>query len=157
MPFLCLIALVSSSPIAQIYPGYGASPYSPYAVAHAPVAIAHAPIVHAAPLVKHVVPEPIDPNPHYSFSYGVSDHHTGDNKQAEETLVNGVVHGSYSLQEPDGTIRKVTYTADKINGFNAVVEKHGVAHHVAPKVVASPYIAHAAPVVAAPAYGGYYH
>lgn len=163
MPFLCLIALVSSSPIAQIYPGYGASPYAPYAVAHAPLAVAHAPYVHAAPLVKHVVPEPVDPNPHYSFSYGVSDHHTGDNKQAEETLVNGVVHGSYSLQEPDGTIRKVTYTADKINGFNAVVEKHGVAHHVAPKVVAAPLLAHAAPalvhspVLAAPAYGGYYH
>lgn len=156
MPFLCLIALVSSSPIAPVYPGYGVSPYAPYA--HAPFAVAHAPIVHAAPLVKHVVHEPIDPNPHYSFSYGVSDHHTGDNKQAEETLVNGVVHGSYSLQEPDGTVRKVTYTADNINGFNAVVEKHGVAHHAAPKVVAAPYLAHAAPVLAAaPAYGGYYH
>lgn len=46
---------------------------------------------------------------HYYFiqhSYGVSDPHTGDNKHAEETLVNGVVHGSYSLTEPDGTIRK---------------------------------------------------
>lgn len=53
-----------------------------------------------------------------SFSYGVSDPHTGDNKHQEETLTNGVVHGSYSLTEPDGTIRKVTYTADKINGFN---------------------------------------
>lgn len=40
------------------------------------------------------------------YSYGVSDPHTGDNKHAEETLVNGVVHGSYSLTEPDGTIRK---------------------------------------------------
>lgn len=51
----------------------------------------------------------------------------------------------------------VTYTADKINGFNAVVEKAGVAHHAAPvaKVVApvahvAPYVH--APVVAAPAY-----
>lgn len=29
----------------------------------------------------------------------------------------------YSLTEPDGTIRRVTYTADDINGFNAVVER----------------------------------
>lgn len=97
-----------------------------------------------------------------SFSYGVSDPHTGDNKHAEETLVNGVVHGSYSLTEPDGTIRKVTYTADKVNGFNAVVEKAGVAHHAAPvaKVVAhAPVLSHGpvfahGPVVA-PAYHGH--
>lgn len=161
---MCFIALVSASPIAQVYPGY--SPYgygAPLAVAHAPLAVAHAPVV-----AKHIVhAEPVDPNPHYSFSYGVSDPHTGDNKHAEESLVNGVVHGSYSLTEPDGTIRKVTYTADKINGFNAVVEKAGVAHHVAPvaKVLAhAPVVAHAAPLVAhapavyaAPAYHGYYH
>lgn len=95
-----------------------------------------------------------------SFSYGVSDPHTGDNKHAEETLVNGVVHGSYSLTEPDGTIRKVTYTADKINGFNAVVEKAGVAHHAtpiahAPLVAHAPaVVAHAPAVLAAPAYHG---
>lgn len=96
-----------------------------------------------------------------SFSYGVNDPHTGDNKHAEETLVNGVVHGSYSLTEPDGTIRKVTYTADKVNGFNAVVEKAGVAHHVAPVAkVVSPYVAHGpavvahAPAIVGPAYHG---
>lgn len=76
-------------------------------------------------------------------------------------MVNGVVHGSYSLTEPDGTIRKVTYTADKINGFNAVVEKTGIAHHAAPvaKVLAHAPLVHA-PVVAhapvlAPSYPGY--
>lgn len=121
---------------------------------HAAPAI-HAPLIHktivSPPIVKHVVAEPIDPNPHYSFSYGVSDPHTGDNKHAEETLSNGVVHGSYSLAEPDGTIRKVTYTADKINGFNAVVEKSGVAHHVAPVAkVITPAIAHAPAVLAHP-------
>lgn len=57
----------------------------------------------------------------------------------------------------------VTYTADKINGFNAVVEKAGVAHHApVAKVVApiahvahSPYVAHA-PAVLGPAYHGGY-
>lgn len=41
----------------------------------------------------------------------------------QERLENGVVTGSYSLTEPDGSIRTVTYTADDINGFNAVVER----------------------------------
>lgn len=48
---------------------------------------------------------------------------TGDIKNAEERLENGVVTGMYSLTEPDGTIRRVTYTADDVNGFNAVVER----------------------------------
>lgn len=154
-------------------PGLIGAPVYPKAIVPAP-AVVHAPVYQKAivsPVVKHVVAQHIDPNPQYSFSYGVSDPHTGDNKHAEETLVNGVVHGSYSLHEPDGTIRKVTYTADKINGFNAVVEKTGVAHHVpavakviapvhGPAVVA-PAI-HApihGPVLASPAYAGYagYH
>ncbi|EDW79183.1 uncharacterized protein Dwil_GK10226 [Drosophila willistoni] len=101
------------------------------AISYAPKLLA-APTLLAAPapalaVAKVAVPEPYDPNPQYSFSYGVTDQHTGDSKQQEETLVNGVVQGSYSLAEPDGTIRKVTYTADKINGFNAIVEKKGVA------------------------------
>lgn len=166
--FACFLALSTASPVAQL--GY-ASPYaSPYGLAsvhaspllHSPLLagspLLHSPVIAAAhPVVKHVVADPVDPNPHYSFSYGVSDPHTGDNKQQEETLANGVVHGSYSLQEPDGTIRKVTYTADKINGFNAVVEKHGVAHHVAPVAkVLAPAIAHG-PALIAPHSIGYLH
>lgn len=139
-------------------------------------------VQHAAPalaVAKYAEPEPYDPNPQYSFSYGVTDHKTGDSKQQEETLVNGVVHGSYSLAEPDGTIRKVTYTADKVHGFNAVVEKKGVAAHAVAiakpalaVAIAKPAIAvaavptitkigYAAPAYAAPAYassgyGGHY-
>lgn len=48
---------------------------------------------------------------------------TGDIKNVEERLENGVVTGSYSLREPDGSTRRVTYTADDLNGFNAVVER----------------------------------
>lgn len=54
-----------------------------------------------------------------------------------------VVKGSYSLVEPDGTIRTVHYTADDHNGFNAVVERSGHAAH--PAVYAK------APVIATPA------
>lgn len=91
--------------------------------------------------------EPVDPNPAYTFSYGVADPSTGDQKDASETLENGVVHGSYSLVEPDGHLRRVTYTADKVNGFNAVVERTGAAGHGAvAKVVAPAPVAVASPV-----------
>lgn len=116
-----------------------------------------APPVYHTPVYKHLVqPEPYDPNPEYHYSYGVNDPETGDSKHAEETLKNGIVHGSYSLAEPDGTIRKVSYTADDYNGFNAVVEKLGAPlRYVAPvvsKYVApiAKYVAPAAPVYHAP-------
>lgn len=50
--------------------------------------------------------------------------------------------GQYSLVEPDGSVRTVDYTADPINGFNAVVSKTApLIHHHAPVVK------HVAPVV----------
>ncbi|XP_017883728.1 cuticle protein 19.8-like [Ceratina calcarata] len=67
--------------------------------------------------------ENYDPNPQYSFSYSVADSLTGDNKAQEETRNGDVVQGSYSLIEPDGSRRLVSYAADPINGFNAVVQK----------------------------------
>lgn len=47
----------------------------------------------------------------------------GDNKVQEETRNGDVVEGSYSLIEPDGARRLVSYAADPINGFNAVVQR----------------------------------
>ena len=63
-------------------------------------------------------------HPKYSYKYGVEDHHTGDMKSAHEERDGDKVRGEYSLVEPDGTIRTVKYTADKVNGFTAVVHKH---------------------------------
>ncbi|XP_071455824.1 uncharacterized protein [Hetaerina americana] len=68
-------------------------------------------------------------HPKYNFDYGVSDQKTGDNKNQWETRDGDVVKGSYSLHEADGTIRVVEYTADKHNGFNAVVKRQGKAVH----------------------------
>lgn len=42
--------------------------------------------------------------------------------------------GQYSLVEPDGSIRTVSYTADKHSGFNAVVKKTAPAKHPEPEV-----------------------
>lgn len=67
--------------------------------------------------------------PHYTYKYGVKDPHTGDSKHQSEHREGDVVHGEYSLVEPDGRVRKVTYTADKHNGFNAHVHHAHHAHH----------------------------
>ncbi|XP_063529130.1 larval cuticle protein A2B-like [Cydia strobilella] len=75
-------------------------------------------------------------NPSYGFNYAVSDPLTGDNKAQSEQRVGGVVKGSYSLSEPDGTIRVVDYTADPVTGFNAVVKRIGPAAHPAQLAVA---------------------
>ena len=56
------------------------------------------------------------------------DAHTGDAKSQHESRDGDVVHGSYSLLEPDGSTRTVHYTADPHNGFNAVVDRTPAAH-----------------------------
>ncbi len=72
-------------------------------------------------------------HPKYNFKYGVSDYHTGDVKSQHEERDGDVVKGQYSLVEPDGSIRTVDYTADKHNGFNAVVHRTPAVHHHEPK------------------------
>ncbi|KAG5318006.1 CUA3A protein, partial [Pseudoatta argentina] len=54
-----------------------------------------------------------------AYSYTFQD----DNKAQEETYNGDVVHGSYSLIELEGSWRTVSYAADSINGFNAVVQR----------------------------------
>jgi hypothetical protein len=65
-----------------------------------------------------------DANPQYSFTYRVTDVETGDSKAQEERRNGDSVEGSYSIVEPDGSIRTVRYSADPVNGFNAVVERN---------------------------------
>uniref|UniRef100_A0A1B0DH99 Cuticle protein 19 n=3 Tax=Phlebotomus papatasi TaxID=29031 RepID=A0A1B0DH99_PHLPP len=65
--------------------------------------------------------------PDYEYKYGVKDPKTGDQKEQWESRHHDFVKGEYSLVEPDGTKRIVSYTADPKNGFNAVVKKIG--HH----------------------------
>lgn len=68
-------------------------------------------------------------HPQYKFSYGVNDPHTGDHKSQHEERDGGIVKGSYTVADPDGTLRTVHYTADDHNGFNAVVSKEGKSQH----------------------------
>ena len=78
--------------------------------------------------------------PKYSYNYGVADALTGDVKSQAEHRDGDLVKGQYSLVEPDGTLRVVDYTADAINGFNAVVSKHGHSVHPAPAVAHLGYV-----------------
>lgn len=67
--------------------------------------------------------------PLYKFGYWVHDPKTNDVKNHWEHRDGDVVHGSYSLMQPDGHVRIVDYTVDKHSGFNAhvkyVYEGHG--------------------------------
>ena len=72
-----------------------------------------------------------DPNPQYSYSYDIQDDLTGDSKSQHESRDGDVVKGYYSVVDADGHKRTVQYTADPINGFNAVVSRepiHGAYH-----------------------------
>lgn len=82
-----------------------------------------APVAVAAPVLAKVSDATIDPAPQYSFGYDVQDALTGDSKSQIETRNGDIVRGQYSLNDPDGTRRIVDYTADSVNGFNAVVRK----------------------------------
>ncbi|XP_018302050.1 cuticular protein 3 isoform X2 [Mycetomoellerius zeteki] len=114
----------------------------------------------AVPLAKL---EEFDPAPQYSFAYDVQDAVTGDSKAQYETRNGDIVRGSYSLIEADGTRRIVEYTADPINGFNAIVSREPVVAAIAAPVlplrpaaltpVAIPTAPAAAPAPSIPAIG----
>ncbi|CAH2230509.1 jg18611 [Pararge aegeria aegeria] len=124
-------------------------------IVHAAPVVHAAPIVHAAPYV-HAAPIAIaHSHPKYDFAYSVADPHTGDHKSQHESRDGGSVHGSYSLVEPDGSVRKVEYTADDHNGFNAVVHKTA-GYHPAPVVHAAP-IAHIAIAPLAHGHHGFHY
>ncbi|XP_055523120.1 cuticle protein-like [Wyeomyia smithii] len=184
--FLALLAVARAGVISAPALSYAAAPALSYAAAPAlsyaaapalsyaaPAPLAYAAPVHktlvASPLAKTVVADEYDPNPQYSFSYGISDHLTGDQKSQQESRSGDVVQGSYSLVDADGLKRTVDYTADPHNGFNAVVRREplGVKAVVAAAPVATKtilaqpaYASYAAPLatktfVSQPAYASY--
>ena len=119
----------------------------------APVRVAPAPVVVQTPRVAPVVAqeeESLIPA-NYNFGYSVSDIASGDSKTRQEQRDGDVVTGSYSVADPDGRIRTVTYTADSVNGFQAKVTYDGEEGPVAipfnPPTASAPVLA-SAPVIA---------
>ncbi|XP_070063490.1 larval cuticle protein A3A isoform X2 [Drosophila virilis] len=141
---LAFVAVASAGYVPEAY--HAAAPVATYG---APVAVAQKVVVKSN--------EEYDPHPQYRFSYGVDDKLTGDSKGQVEERDGDVVRGEYSLVDADGYKRTVQYTADPVNGFNAVVNREPLvkAVAVAPvvKTVAAAPVAHyAAPAnYAAPA------
>lgn len=124
------------------------APTAHLAYSAAPAVAVAAPIAKiatpSAAVVARAVDADFDPHPQYSYAYDVHDSLTGDAKSQQETRDGDVVQGSYSLLEADGTRRTVDYTADPVNGFNAVVRKEPAGAPVAH--VAPAPLAYAAPV-----------
>ncbi|XP_017464826.1 PREDICTED: larval cuticle protein A3A [Rhagoletis zephyria] len=118
---------------------------------HAPGQVAH--LSHAPAHTVHLVQKqqpaheqyPDDPHPQYNFAYDVQDAVSGDSKSQSESRDGDVVHGEYSLNDADGFRRTVKYTADSVNGFNAVVEREPLTHKV---VAAAPVQYHHVPATA---------
>ncbi|ODM96065.1 Cuticle protein 19.8 [Orchesella cincta] len=165
------VAHAVAAPVIRAGPvGYAPAHYAPQYAAAPVQAIHAAPVLRqqvavAQPIVQKAVAvrqEPFDPHPQYNFGYSVSDQLTGDQHSHTESRDGGVVQGQYSLVEPDGAIRTVTYTSDPVNGFNAVVDRQRpqvavqkvaapVAFAQRPIAVAQPVraVAHVAPAVTA--------
>ncbi|CRK90723.1 CLUMA_CG004416, isoform A [Clunio marinus] len=134
-PYYARSSLLASPYVAQ--PAAVVARTAPFVARAAPFVAAPAPVVaRAAPLVAAPAPviaraAPVvartvdldDAYPQYQYAYNVNDVLTGDNKAQEEIRDGDVVKGFYSLVEADGSVRKVNYYADPVNGFNAVVSK----------------------------------
>ncbi|XP_072940713.1 cuticle protein 19-like isoform X2 [Epargyreus clarus] len=119
---LSVVAVAAAGVVQLSGHGYAGEGYGHEAVAYAPVAQ----LAHYEGHEQHV---DYHAHPKYDYSYSVSDPHTGDHKTQFEARDGDVVKGEYSLLQPDGSFRKVTYTADDHNGFNAVVHNTAPAHH----------------------------
>ncbi|XP_063234198.1 larval cuticle protein A3A-like [Bacillus rossius redtenbacheri] len=146
--------IVLSALVAAASAGYLGAPA--VVAPGAPVGYAARPLGYAAPAAA--IDTDYDPNPSYNYAYDIQDALTGDSKNQQESRQGDVVQGSYSLTEPDGTRRTVEYTADPVNGFNAVVHKEplGVAKVAAPALgYAAGHLGYAAPALGygAPALG----
>merc|ERR1712002_226783 len=63
----------------------------------------------------------------YQWAYEVNAPSTGDQKsQVERREEDGIIRGRYSLVEPDGSLRIVTYIAHPDEGFQATVDKKNI-------------------------------
>merc|ERR1719414_2245569 len=121
-----LLATVAAVPVQLDQQRYGPSavPYgpSPPGQYRAPPA---KPYNQPQPVYKEKEEEKFEPQP-YKYEYGVSDDYSKAAFAKSESQNDvGAVTGSYKVNLPDGRIQTVTYTADPVNGYKAVVSYEG--------------------------------
>ena len=113
--FVILCVALAAVNAGVIETGWQPNPWNPHT----------ATIVKQPAIIKQVVHE--EPA-NYEFNYEVHDTHTGDIKRQHEKAENGQISGQYSLVDPDGYRRVVSYTADDHHGFQANVQREPVDH-----------------------------
>merc|ERR1719333_1634514 len=122
-----LLASAAAVPVQVAPDGYGPSPV-PYGPS--PPSYAARPEPPRAYKVEPVYPEveeeeKFEPQP-YKYEYGVQDDYTkAAFAKSESQNEVGAVTGSYKVNLPDGRIQTVTYTADPVHGYKAVVSYEG--------------------------------
>merc|ERR1712024_53386 len=122
-----LLASAAAVPVQVAPDGYGPSPV-PYGPS--PPSYAARPEPPRAYKVQPAYPEEVEeekfePQP-YKYEYGVQDDYSKAAFAKSETQNEvGAVTGSYKVNLPDGQIQTVTYTADPVHGYKAVVSYEG--------------------------------
>merc|ERR1712168_66730 len=89
-----------------------------------------------------------DPIP-YNYAYAVNDQYAGTDFGHNEDSDGKAVHGSYTVQLPDGRKQTVNYVADHYNGYQAEVKYYGEAqypHEYGPPITFKPQGYHPEPV-----------
>lgn len=73
--------------------------------------------------IYQIYPGQLDNPTDYEFNWFVNNQESGDYKSHREVRQNDVVQGQYEVVDPDGYRRIVSYTADELHGFRAVVRR----------------------------------
>lgn len=73
--------------------------------------------------IYQIYPGQLDNPTDYEFNWYVNNQESGDYKSHREIRQNDVVQGQYEVLDPDGFRRIVSYTADEVHGFRAVVRR----------------------------------
>merc|ERR1712181_34817 len=126
--FMALSVLIAGSWAAPADP-YAPAPYAPAPYAPAP-----------APYHEEKIP----PKP-YVYEYGGVDPSGLAAAKTESQDADGVVHGEYRVELPDGRTQIVTYHADHVNGYVADVKYEGVPTYPVHKPVHHAPKSHPAP------------
>merc|ERR1711936_810823 len=120
--FALLVASAAAVPVQLEQNRYGPAPvpYGPSPAYTPNRAYKPKPVYPVEEEEEEFAPQP------YKYEYGVQDDYSKAAFAKSETQNEvGAVTGSYKVNLPDGRIQTVSYTADPVNGYKAVVSYEG--------------------------------